>query len=419
MNFLNKLTDFFIQYKKYFMIAGFTFIVFMLGYLLYLMFFKTTSVEPPITEPVATTTVGGLPIAPTGPSGVIVPDNILGGISGEDIPGLRASEVAKGGITKTTEINKVASFNPTLSSNGSDVQYYDKTDGKFYRVTKDGKISALTDKIFHEVENVTWSPSKNKAILEYPDGANIVYDFDNNKQMTLPAHWKDFEFSPSGKQIVMKSIGLDPNNRWLAIVNEDGTKTQKIESIGEKDATVYPSWSPNNQSIAMYTEGIDFDRQEVFFVGLNNENFKSTVIEGRGFQPKWAPEGDKLLYSVYSSDNDLKPNLWIVNAQGESIGSGRKSLNVETWAEKCAFSDGANIYCAVPEKLEEGAGLFPEMAKNTSDRLYKIDTRTGMKKLVAVPDGEYNMSNIIVSEDGSNLYFTDETTGRLHKIRLK
>ncbi|MDD5555036.1 MAG: hypothetical protein PHU57_05485, partial [Patescibacteria group bacterium] len=210
-----------------------------------------------------------------------------------------------------------------------------------------------------------------------------------------------------------------PGNRWLAITNEDGSKTTAIEAIGEKDETVYPSWSPNNQVIAMYTEGADFDRQEVFFVGLNQENFKSTIVEGRGFQPQWSPKGDQLLYSVYSSGNDLKPMLWLVGAQGDSIGAGRKSLGLETWANKCAFASDTDLYCAVPRDLETGAGLFPELAENTPDRLYQIDIATGLKKLVAIPDGDYNMSDLIISEDGSELYFTDKTTQRINKINLK
>jgi hypothetical protein len=151
---------------------------------------------------------------------------------------------------------------------------------------------------------------------------------------------------------------------------------------------------------------------------LNNENFKSTVVEGRGFQPKWAPEGKQLLYSVYSSSNDLKPNLWIVDAQGDNIGSNRKNLNIETWANKCTFAGNSELYCAVPENLEEGSGIMPELAKNTKDNLYKINLKNGAKKLIAVPDGSYNISNLIVSENQNYIYFNDETTQKLYKIKL-
>ncbi len=410
--------EIFIRYKRLFILLGFVVAILLFGYLLYAMFFKSISLAPPANEPgTATTTPEGLPIAKEGSGQIAAPPkrNRLPEPVGSMAK--KSNEIANGGLTKVKKINDNISLGASSEPNGYGVRYYNKNDGKFYRVDKNGKITALADRTFYSVKNIVWSPKKNKAILEYPDGANIIYDFSTNKQITLPKHWKDFNFSPNGKQIVMKSMGMDPDNRWLAIVNEDGSKTRAIEPLGKKDATVYPSWSPNGQTIAMYTEGVDFNRQEVYFVGLNNENFKSTVIEGRGFQPKWQPSGNKLLYSVYSSKTDLKPNLWIVDARGENIGSGRKNLDVETWADKCAFSGDINLYCAVPKNLQEGAGMFPEMEKTTNDNLYKIDTRTGAKKLIAVPDGNYSMSDIIVS--GNYLYFTDETTGKLYTIKLK
>lgn len=410
--------DFFYKHKQIFLISGFAAVVLIMGYLIYSLFFKPAA--PIIVEspPGTATTTAGLPVSPGG-SGLTAPPEGGTGLPQENLPVSQASPTANGGLTKTEPLTQTNSLGAALSGNGSDLQYYNKDDGKFYRVTADGKITALTDKTFYEVQKITWSPDKNKALLEYPDESNILYDFSSGKQVTLPSHWKDFDFSTDGRQIVMKSMGIDENNRWLAIANSDGSKAQRIESLGDKDDTVYPSWSPNNQVISLYTEGTGFDTQEVYFVGLNHENFKSMTVEGRGFIPKWSPKGDRLLYSVYSSQNDLKPSLWIANAQGENIGANRINLNAETWADKCVFADSASLYCAVPENLEAGAGLLPEMGENTIDRLYKIDTATGLKKLVAVPDGDYTMSDLIVSNGGQYLYFTDKKTGNLNKIQLK
>ncbi|MFH0955999.1 MAG: hypothetical protein V1801_02190, partial [Candidatus Falkowbacteria bacterium] len=332
MNFLQK-------YKKIFIAIGFILIVFTLGYLLYFMFFKS-SVPPAITEPTATSTQGGLPIAKPGTGQITPSGQPIGGLPagqaglpGETTqPASQSSAIALGGLTQTTELNQAPSLAATLSANGADLQYYNKQDGKFYHLTKDGQISLLSNTVFHEVEKITWSPDKNKAIIEYPDQAKIIYDFKNKKQISLPKHWKDFNFSPDGSKIVLKSLANDADNRWLAIINNDGTSAQRVAALGDKDDTVYPSWSPNNQTVAMYTEGISYDQQKVYFVGLNNENFKALTIEGRGFEPKWAPKGDRLLYSVYSSSSDLKPELWITNAQGENIGTGRNKLDIQTWA---------------------------------------------------------------------------------------
>jgi len=406
-------------YKKIILIIGFILIIFILGYLLYAIFFKQPKTEPTSQEPIAPITPAGLPVAKPGTGIIIAPAKTAVGLPAEQAVPVQASPIAQGGLTQTNQLNQIPSMAITLAGNGKDLQYYNQADGKFYSITKDGQAVLLIDKIFNQVEKITWSPEKNKAILEYPDGANVIYNFTDKKQITLPAHWKDFDFSPDGSSIVTKSIGLDPDNRWLAIVNEDGSNAQRLEELGDKDETVYPSWSPNNQTVAMYIKGIDFNRQEVYFVGLHGENFKSMIIEGRGFQPKWSPSGNRLLYSVYSSDNDLKPMLWIDNAAGDDIGNNRQILNIETWANKCVFANEFDLYCAVPENLEKGAGLFQEMAKNTKDNLYKIDMRTGLKKIIAKTDNAYNMSNLIISADNSYLYFTDETTRALYKINLK
>jgi len=413
--------------KKILIIVSFIAFVLLMGYLLFLTFFNSPPPDlPPDSISTSTPGTGGFPNAGQGSETQTNGNEGTGQLSTEDtkqndnlykkaIP----SNVAKGGLTKTTELNKNRSLDPVLSSGGTDIQYYNANDGKFYKIDPEGNIEALSDKVFHQVEKTTWSASREKAILEYPDGSNILYNFDTGEQISLPKHWEDFDFSATGDQIVMKSIGLDPENRYLAISNSDGSRAYPVEAIGLNANKVISSWSPNNQAIAMYVEGIDFNRQEVFFIGKNNENFKSTIVEGRGFQPLWSESGDKLLYSVYSSDNEMKPSLWVVDAQGDNIGANRKSIKIETWAEKCTFSGDSTIYCAVPNELEEGAGIFPEIANNTTDKLYRINLNTGAKKIIAIPDKDYNISNIVVTEDQNNLFFIDNKTERIHKIELQ
>ena len=407
--------------KKLLMIIGIILVVITFGYLLYILLFAPAIPTPTQTSDSSLKQESGkqgyLPSAQEKNITINKEGKIQTKIAKQFLP--KASPVAQGGLTQTKVLNKEATFKPTISKDGKSIQFYNKDDGKFYRLTAQGEIVPLSDKIFYNVQNVTWSPAKNKAIIEYPDGANILYDFETQKQISLPKHWEDFDFSPNGNQIVLKNMGLDPDNRWLAIANEDGSKAKPIEPLGIYSDKVYTSWSPNNQIIAMKTEGIDFNRQRVYFIGLNGENFKSTIIEGRDFRSKWSPKGDKLLYSVYSSDNNMKPSLWIVNAQGDQIGSGRKNLKIETWADKCTFANDYELYCAVPENLPEGAGLFPELSKGVKDKLYKINIQTGTKKLVAIPDGNFTMSNLMVSEDEQYLYFTDGNTQRLLSIKLK
>ncbi len=410
--------NFFSRYKKLFLVLGFLILVGLIGYLLWQVFFRAAAPLVPINPDAENT--NGLPQAGLGTStnNQATGTGLLpGGVTPSGPPNPNEpSNLAVGGLTKTNSLVNSRSLNPTAKDGG--LQYYNQDDNRFYKIDKNGQVSLLSDKVFYNVENIVWANSRDKAILEYPDGHKIVYNFQTKEQVTLPSHWQDFSFSPDSQQIVAKSLGLDPENNWLIVSGDDGSKAKTIENIGNNDKTVYPAWSPNKQIIALYTQGVDFDRQEIFFVGLNGENFKSTLIEGRGLKSQWSTSGDRLLYSVYSSSNNMNPSLWVVDAAGDTINQNRRRINLNTWADKCTFASNTEVYCAVPENLPEGAGLFPELADKTKDDLYKVNLDNGTKELIAVPDGTFNISQII-APSGDYLYFTDKKTGQIYQVRIK
>lgn len=420
-----------LNWKRIALLIGFILAVFLIGYGLYFFFLKPSVPTQPGTNTNTTPGVnGGLPTANIngniqviGNTNGSLPGINAGGDSGivipEDITDTSTvSPIANGGLTMVKPITDNTASNSTISSDGTSAIYYDQTSGTFNRITPNGTIVPYSDKIFYNVDQVTWSPSKDKAILEYPDGSNILYNFSTNEQVTLPKHWKEFSFDPSGDKIALKSMALDPENRWIAVANSDGSQATRIEHLGDKDATVAINWSPNNQIVAMYREDKDFNRQDLYFVGLNQENFKSTILPGRGFDGKWSTNGDLLLYSVYSSDSGYKPTLWMVKAEGDSIGENRRSLRLETWVEKCTFYSNTSVYCAVPRSLEEGSGIFSDDLNTSPTDLYKIDLATGLRTKIATPAIDINMENLFVTENEKFLYFNSKEDGKLYSIQL-
>ena len=421
----------FSKYKKIWLVIGFVTITILIGYLFYKMFFSAPlQITPELTP---TTGVGGeLPQAgeggvqqgTTGTGQFPGSGDVTGGGTTTTPPGTgqpdpnQATTLASGGLTITKALVTSSSLKPTLNSNGS-IQYYNREDGFFYRVGSNGNISKMSDKVFYSVKDVTWAPDSNKAILEYPDGSKMLYNFTTKKQINYPKYWEEFSFSPQSDQVIAKSIALDPGNRFLTVAGIDGSAAQNIEEIGLNADKVITDWSPNNQIVATYTKSLDFDRQEVFFVGLNGENFKSTIVEGRGLTYEWSKTGDRLLYSVYNTRSDLKPKLWVVDAQGDTINQNRRSLEINTWADKCVFASNTEIYCAVPTQLESGAGIFREIANQAKDEIYKIDLETGNTKLVAIPDGSFNVNDIMVDDGQTNLSFSDLNSGAIYQIQLK
>jgi len=408
------------QQKKILMIIGFFAVVIFASLILWRMF-SGTQAPGPNTGPKATSTFTTLPGSDPN-SGVIISDP--NGTTTLPINDINLPEPGGDTGDETDRDNKITSPNnfpiidATIDSTGNTVQYYDPLEKKFYRLDDNGVPVVMSDKVFHNVDNVSWSPDKNKAILEYPDGSKNIYNFTNDTQTSLPKHWQDFEFSPTGDQIAFKSIGFEPENRWLSIMSSDGTQAQNIEKLGGNADKATVNWSPNRQIVGTFQDATDFNRKEVFFIGLNHENFKSMIVQGRGFQSRWSTTGNKLLYSVYSDFNGYKPSLWITDANGDNVGQNTTPLAIETWAEKCTFASDTLMYCAVPRSLQDGAGWLPPSTITSPDDVYAINLETGQKDLV-VSEGDYNMSNLIITKDGATVYFTDNKTGGLYKLPLK
>lgn len=413
-----------VNLRKILIVFGFIVIVAALGFLIYLFFFSGPIITPSTNSNINTGEINGnLPI-----SGPYANGNLAANVNGQlPISGninlntnTDVNQQTSGGKeTLAKPLTQTLANDVTLAPNGQDLFYYNPQDGKFYRLGPDGKLTQLSNEVFHDVSNVYWSPNKNQAILEYPDNYKIVYDFEKQKQIaTLPRHWQDFSFSPDGSRFAGKSLGLDSNNRWLMVANNDGSGAQTVELLGDNADKVQVDWSPNNQMVATYTESKDFDKQTLFFVGQHGENFKSLTIDGRGLQSQWSPQGNRLLYSVYSSDSDYKPTLWLADLQGDNL-LGKKNLTINTWAEKCGFYDNETVYCAVPQKLESGSGLSPETARTTPDDIYKINLTSGLVDKLNVSTYGHSAEKITLSKDGQYLYFTDINDGRLYQINLK
>lgn len=399
--------------KKRILIAiGFFILCVVIGYFIYRFFFASSPLieRTPLEENLTTSTNAfpqanqGGPKGPQGTGTTTLPTSINRPGTGQD------------GANRPLVTQVVSDDIAGVRGSKNGVRYYDAADGKFYRLDNNGNPIPLDDKVFFNVDTVTWSPQKDESILEYPDGSNIYYNFETKKQVTLPKHWEEFSFAPNSDKIAAKSIALSADGSWLISSSPDGQNIKFVEPLGENASKVDVNWSPNQQIIATSRTGdpLGADQEQLLFVGQNHENFKSITIEGRGITSEWSPTGGKLLYSAYSQRSDYKPELWITNASPGNAGSDRKLLNINTWADKCAFQDDRYVYCGIPNDLPTGAGFVPDIANEIPDTIFKIDTQTGQKTEIPM-DTEHVVNNIFLGEDGK-LYFTDKNQSGLFQV---
>jgi hypothetical protein len=383
---------------------------------LYFVFFRGFFPDEPaelVTEDIPS--FADLPSADDGSPTIVIPPTITQ-------PELEeADEIADGSITQTIELTTSDVEGVTVGSSG--VSFYNPSDGRFYTMNADGEMIKMSDQQFPQAETIEWNKDADKAVIEFPDGSNVVYNFDTETQVTLPSHWEDFDFSATTDEIIAKSIGIDPDNRWLVVSNANGTNIQAIHALGDNANKVDVSWSPNNQVIAFAdtatgTTGA-FDRKTILPVGMNDENLPGLTVEGIGFDSIWSPNGKQILYSVSGDYSDYKPLLWIVDGTATTMGENRKSLGVNTWVDKCTFYSNTTIYCAVPSGLPANAGIQRAAYNTLPDTLYKIDLTSGRTSLIAIPDSSTPMYDLFVADNESAIYFTNGYTGNLEMIRLK
>lgn len=409
--------------KKILFIIGFLIATGIMGYMVYIILFPQApqQQEPAPEQPIPS---GSLPSSGAGTgatsTGVATPGT--GQLPAlPPLPTLPTQAGEENPNPRNTLISGSVSRAVVPSSDGKGARYYNADDGRFYRINPDGSTKSIGDKQFFNVQNVSWGNTTDKAVLEFPDGRNLFYDFQTQKQVQLPDHWQEFDFAPTDDKIVGKSMGSDPNSRYLFISNVDGSEAKALEPLGENGDRAYPTWSPGSSIVAYADIGEEQPEggSQVHFVGANRENLKALNVPGQNFLPNWSPTGKHILYSAWSSNSDNKPQIWVISGEPKTLGAGRRNLKLNTWADKCAWAGETDIYCGVPQELPANAGLARNEFRNQPDDIYHIDLQNGSAVKVNPPVQNIPISNPVVSADQSKLFYTDVNTGKLYRFDLK
>ncbi|MEO5927215.1 MAG: hypothetical protein ABIO72_00765 [Patescibacteria group bacterium] len=405
--------------KKILFAIGFILLSISIGIALYVFFFRPL-VSPTPTTPTEQPPTGSLPTS----GGAVIggagetPTEGQGLPTSPTIPTTPEAPTVEN--TNTIVLRDSVTQAVTAGIDGNGARFYSPDDGRFYRVNADGTISTISERQFFNVQDVEWAKKQDTAILEFPDGRNIYFNFKEDRQVTLPQHWQDFSFSPDDSRITAEAIGLDPSNRFLFVSNSDGNEAHAVEALGQNAKKTIVNWSPNSQVIAFSMTGNAQPEgaQEILLIGENHENFKSLIVPGRGFQPNWSPTGNNILYSVYHERDQLKPSLWVSGGSADSIGENRRSLNLMTWADKCTWQDENVLYCGVPQTLDAGAGFDESRFASTPDDLYRVDLRTGISVKVNTADQTHPIRQPVLSKDHTSFLFTDAVSGHLYEYKL-
>jgi dipeptidyl aminopeptidase/acylaminoacyl peptidase len=116
--------------------------------------------------------------------------------------------------------------------------------------------------------------------------------------------WNDVSpvFSPDGRRIAYAS---DRNGRWeIYSIRVNSTTDRRVSSSGI--VATDPSWSPDSLSIAFWSQvGNRTDIRIAFMTNTSELTVSSGAYQVVQVQPKWSPDGRRLLFFIGSGATQL------------------------------------------------------------------------------------------------------------------
>jgi len=178
---------------------------------------------------------------------------------------------------------------------------------------------------------------------------------------------------------------LGPNRDHLFIFDTQSRKVEQITS-GQKDH-LYPSISPNGESIAYMTKEGDFDRHnnwEIFIKNIKGDESHRKLLSNNGedistsypSRPEWSPDGEKIAY-LHGGDHSM---LWYA-LQEVSI------IDVET-GDIDFITQGFDRNTSLPQWSGDGQNIFFILEDDMKSQLMKYSFLDNTTKKIT-PDNMY------------------------------
>jgi Tol biopolymer transport system component len=173
-----------------------------------------------------------------------------------------------------------------------------------------------------------WSPDGNKIAFVSRNqfqGDIYVTDVNGTEELRLtdnPAYDSNPSWSPDGAQILFTSDrDLNENNEAGAteiyVMNADGSNQTRLTfDEARKDD---PRWSPDGSKV-VYTSTIS-GQFEIYVMNIDGkEQIKLTDSQPgySNFTPSWSPDGKKIVFEVVNSNdsNNTRHEICVINADG-------------------------------------------------------------------------------------------------------
>lgn len=178
----------------------------------------------------------------------------------------------------------------------------------------------------------SWSPDGSKIVFERAEGGAGIYimnaDGSNVQRLSGAPPIKDVNptFSPDGARILFVSITNQPDTQQgiapisqMMTMNVDGTNASPIFAA-DNYYYIEPRWSPDGSKVVfMSNRGSTDNTNNIFIMNADGTNIKQlTKNQGQNGDPVWSPDGRRISFGSNREGND-RVNIFVMNPDGSGV----------------------------------------------------------------------------------------------------
>ncbi len=309
--------------------------------------------------------------------------------------------------TAAADIHKISdspAIAPIFSFDGQTLWYF-TSDGHLYSLNPSTGLKQeylLPQSV--TIDNAIWPAQGDDFIIVSGTGTSKIFRYYDSSAKTFinyPANVKEADFMPDGQKVAYNWVSGTTSE--LSIAAKDLTGHKTIATLPQADLTIKVSPlgdrafaydNSNPQSGKLYY--INFTTKKVTTLPTASEN-----------DAVWAPDGKHFLYNrnTGGKSGSSSNELWL----GDIDAGTDTDLHIASKVSKAVFDkSGNNLYVAA------------QTVDGLSEEVWKIDLTAMQKTKVFSPadnDPAINSSNLLLSGDGTTLYFIN-SDGYIYSVSL-
>jgi hypothetical protein len=259
---------------------------------------------------------------------------------------------------------------------------------------------AVTNPVISQTNEIVWSSTKELALFRQSDFISLFdlkkYDFINQNENSWGESVGSIAWAPDNSKV---AYYYAPTSGEKSLIfsnanNQEITRVLDFNEHGINNPVLH--WSPDSEWLLIIPRNEDPQSNKIYIFNAYSRKISEIADTGNQLEAIFSPDGNKILYSTYSEDENGVVNS--ILSIMDKDGSNKKSLNIRAELKKTTWSkDSENIIVATYDEQTQQESIF------------KYDTKKRQQSGFIIKNlGEdVFVQNLVLTDDNNVIIYQD------------